>query len=234
MQVTKEKCRLGTILVLLAVALSAASTGCGSSSAASTRTATTTPTPTPTPIPTPTPTPTPTNPAPGITTIAPTSAPAGALAFTLTVSGSSFLPTSQVEWDGSSRTTTFVSSTQLQAHIMATDLASAGRVPVTVVNPAPGGGSSNAVTFTVPAATIAFQSLRALDGSDALNTNSVQNIWTMNPDGSGAVPLSRLTRRILLPVIRFGRQTAARLLMNRPGLWMAAMPPVPTTQPTSG
>jgi TolB protein len=76
---------------------------------------------------------------------------------------------------------------------MATDLASAGRVPVTVVNPAPGGGSSNAVTFTVPAAAIAFQSLRALDGSDALNTNSTQNIWTMNPDGSSAAPLSRLT-----------------------------------------
>jgi Tol biopolymer transport system component len=115
------------------------------------------------------------------------------LAFTLTVNGSNFLPASQVEWNGSSRTTTFVSSTQLQAHIMAADLAAAGKVPVTVLNPAPGGGSSNAVTFTVPAATIAFQSLRALDGSDALNTNSVQNIWTMNPDGSGAVPLSRLT-----------------------------------------
>jgi len=76
---------------------------------------------------------------------------------------------------------------------MAADLAAAGKVPVTVVNPAPGGGSSNAVTFTVPAATIAFQSSRALDGSDALNTNSIQNIWMMNPDGSGAVPLSRLT-----------------------------------------
>jgi Tol biopolymer transport system component len=76
---------------------------------------------------------------------------------------------------------------------MAADLAAAGKVPVTVLNPAPGGGSSNAVNFTVSAATIAFQSVRALDGSDALDTNGIQNIWMMNPDGSGAVPLTKLT-----------------------------------------
>jgi Tol biopolymer transport system component len=40
---------------------------------------------------------------------------------------------------------------------------------------------------------IAFFSVRALDGSDALDTNSVFNIWVMKNDGTGATPLTRLT-----------------------------------------
>jgi len=40
---------------------------------------------------------------------------------------------------------------------------------------------------------IAFDSQRALDGSAAANTNSVSNIWVMSPDGSAAVPLTKLS-----------------------------------------
>jgi Tol biopolymer transport system component len=40
---------------------------------------------------------------------------------------------------------------------------------------------------------IAFSSSSALDGSDALNTNGTVNLWSMNADGSGAAPLTRLT-----------------------------------------
>jgi Tol biopolymer transport system component len=116
----------------------------------------------------------------------------GGLAFTLTVQGSNFVPSSTVDWNGNSRTTTFVSSSQLQAQIMAADLAAAGKVSVTVVNPAPG-GTSPATTFTIAAATIAFSSTGALDGSDANNTHNTQNIWAMNPDGSGLTPLTKLT-----------------------------------------
>jgi TolB protein len=39
----------------------------------------------------------------------------------------------------------------------------------------------------------AFASRRALDGSDALNTNGTSNIWVVNADGSGVTPLTRLT-----------------------------------------
>jgi Tol biopolymer transport system component len=108
------------------------------------------------------------------------------------VNGANFVASSTVEWNGNSRTTTFVSSTQLQAHILAADVASPGKVNVTVVNPATGGGTSNAATFTVVANTIAFESTRALDGSNAGDTNVVDNIWTINPDGSGALPLTKL------------------------------------------
>jgi Tol biopolymer transport system component len=40
---------------------------------------------------------------------------------------------------------------------------------------------------------IAFASSRALDGSDANNTNGTPNIWVINVDGSGGAPLTRLT-----------------------------------------
>jgi TolB protein len=40
---------------------------------------------------------------------------------------------------------------------------------------------------------VAFDSSRALDGSDNLNLNQTFNIWVMNADGSGAFPLTRLT-----------------------------------------
>ena len=94
------------------------------------------------------------NPDPRITSINPTTALAGGPAFTLTVIGSGFVPVngsvgSLVRWNNASRTTSFVSSTQLTAMIPATDIAAAGTVSVTVINPAPGGGTSNSVTFTI-------------------------------------------------------------------------------------
>jgi hypothetical protein len=187
MRKRKERFAINIIAVLLGAALGLGISGCGSGSGA-------VPTPTPTPAPTPTPTPAPTpNPTPTVTTISPNSAPAGALAFMLTVDGANFVPSSEVEWNGSNRTTTFVSSSQLQAHIMAADLAAAGKVGVTVFNPSLGGGSSNTSSFTVATDTITFRSGRALDGSDAANTNNTTNIWVMNPDGSSPTPLTKLT-----------------------------------------
>lgn len=177
---SKKMNRVVSILAGLLIIAFCAS-GCGSGSGA-------TPGPTPTPAPTPTP-----NPTPSVGSISPSNAPAGALAFTLTVNGSNFLSSSTVQWSGSSRTTTFVSSGELKANIGAADLASAGKVAVTVVNPAPGGGTSSAATFTVVPATVSFQSSRALDGSDAANTNTVSNIWVVNPDGTGTAALTKLT-----------------------------------------
>ncbi len=94
------------------------------------------------------------NPVPALNSISPASATAGGAAFTLTVNGSGFLSSSVVQWNGSNRTTTFVSSTQLTAAITAADIAAAGTARVTVVNPSPGGGASNTLNFTIaPAST---------------------------------------------------------------------------------
>jgi hypothetical protein len=89
------------------------------------------------------------NPTPALTTLAPNSIAAGSAAFLLTVNGASFVPGAVVNWNGSPRTTTFVSDSQLTAQITAADVAAQGAANVTVANPAPGGGASNALTFNV-------------------------------------------------------------------------------------
>ena len=86
-------------------------------------------------------------PAPVVTGLSPSYATAGGSAFTLTVTGSNFVNGAKVRWNGSDRTTTFVSATQLRANILAADVTTAGTVPVTVLNP--DGGASNAMNFTV-------------------------------------------------------------------------------------
>ena len=67
-----------------------------------------------------------------------------------TVNGTGFVSgVSVVLFDGSNRTTTFVSSTQLTAAIRASDVTTPGSFLITVFNSAPGGGTSNAQTFYV-------------------------------------------------------------------------------------
>jgi hypothetical protein len=88
-------------------------------------------------------------PVPAVSSLSPASAIAGSTGFTLIVNGSGFVTTSSVRWNGSARTTTYVSATELRAAITATDLATVRSVPVTVYNPAPGGGTSTSMSFAV-------------------------------------------------------------------------------------
>jgi hypothetical protein len=90
-----------------------------------------------------------TNPVPTISSLAPSSATTGGSAFTLTVNGTSFVSGSTVYWAGVALTTSYVSAAQLTAQVPASDIASSGTPSITVATPAPGGGTSNAITFTV-------------------------------------------------------------------------------------
>lgn len=85
----------------------------------------------------------------------------GAATFTLTVNGTGFVSGAVVNWNGNARTTTFVSSSKVTATINAADVATAGTDSVTVSNPAPGGGLSNAAHFQVVKSgyTVAFGKL---------------------------------------------------------------------------
>jgi hypothetical protein len=91
-------------------------------------------------------------PLPTFSSLAPATMVAGSPAFTLTVTGSGFVNSSVVRWNGANRATTFVSATQLQAAISAADVAAAASIPVTVVTPAPGGGTSASQMFSITAA----------------------------------------------------------------------------------
>jgi hypothetical protein len=89
------------------------------------------------------------NPVPVASTLAPTNTTAGSTGGLLTINGSNFVETSTVLWNGMVRTTTFMSPTQLRALITTADLSAAGTAKVSVVNAAPGGGTSAVLSFPV-------------------------------------------------------------------------------------
>ncbi len=107
------------------------------------------------------------NPVPIAASMSPTTEVAGSAPVTVTVFGSRFVASSVVAWNGSPRATTFISATQLQATISTNDLSVAGAIPVTVVTPAPGGGTSAAIMFTViPAPVLTVSAATAVAGSN--------------------------------------------------------------------
>ena len=126
------------------------------------------------------------NPVPALTSLSPSSAAAGSGAFTLTVNGTGFVSGSVVRWNGADRTTTFVSATRVTASIPASDITTAGTTAqVTVFNPAPGGGTSAALTFTVNSPTNTGEvSVNPADGASDV---PVTTVVTVTGDGSADI-----------------------------------------------
>lgn len=73
----------------------------------------------------------------------------GSAGFTLTVNGAGFVQGAVVKWNGSPRTTTYVSAARVTATIPAGDIAAIGTANVTVVNPGTGSVASNVAYFQV-------------------------------------------------------------------------------------
>jgi hypothetical protein len=90
----------------------------------------------------------------------PTAVSPGSPAFPLSVSGTGFIPGATIALNGIPLQTTFVDNEHLSATVPATGVAKAATAAVTVVNPAPGGGSSNVVDFPIaaPETTVSFTS----------------------------------------------------------------------------
>jgi YVTN family beta-propeller protein len=147
------------------------------------------------------------NPVPAISVLSPSCAPAGeqfidGLDNQLTVIGPSptppagFVAGSVVRWNGRDRPTTYQPTSPtgapnaITAQISASDIAAAGTAVVTVFNPAPGGGSSNSLTFTItpgavdplsiavdPAGKFAY----ALNGGCYGGIGGFVSMYTINP-----------------------------------------------------
>lgn len=84
------------------------------------------------------------NPIPTINgPVSPQAVVPGSAGFTLTVHGAGFVSGAVVNWNGAVRSTTFISAGELQAQILASDVAAPGSALVTVTNPLPGGGLSS-------------------------------------------------------------------------------------------
>ena len=130
-----------------------------------------------------------------LTSLAPTFVTAGGPAYLETVIGTGFSATSVVNWNGSARTTTFVSSTQLRVQVSAADIASVGTASVTVAN---GGSASTAQTLTIGLPSTdatAFQinpqhngtiRFATILGASAL---PLAPSWTAQLDGTASYPL---------------------------------------------
>ena len=88
-------------------------------------------------------------PAPVIYSMTPEVVNAGTPSTTILIKGANLLPCSQAQFNGEDRPTTFVNPTRILMEVFASDLANPGKFLVTVVNPGPGGGYSNALTLTV-------------------------------------------------------------------------------------
>ncbi|MDR3574285.1 MAG: CHAP domain-containing protein [Anaerolineaceae bacterium] len=122
------------------------------------------------------------NPVPTTTSLAPDHLTAGTSTFTLTVTGTNFVPTSTVRWNGGDLATTYVSATQLKAQVTAALATNPGWMNVTVFNPTPAGGATVALIFKVisqtPGVCVPAKNI-SLSGSDTNNnstTGSTSNI----------------------------------------------------------
>lgn len=122
------------------------------------------------------------NPVPQITSIFPTSAVTGVSAFNLSVTGRNFVSGSVVLFNNMKSATSYISGTQLSVAIAANDLTTAGSFPVTVINPAPGGGASNALQFAVLSSTPAIQHIIVI----VKENHSFDNYFGQFPGANGA------------------------------------------------
>lgn len=115
-----------------------------------------------------------TNPVPVITSVAPNSLQAGATPQTLMVTGKGIVTGSQILINGAPRTTATLSATQLSTPLTAADLAVGAVNQIQVLNPTPGGGPSNILTFSVdPSLTLGLPVVLDLAPNGSLADNGI-------------------------------------------------------------
>jgi hypothetical protein len=93
------------------------------------------------------------NPVPSITSLSPSSVYAEGPAFTLTVNGTGFVPSTVIYWSPfePALTTTYVSGTEVTAQVPSVYISEPTTASVYAYNPPPGGGNSGDVNFAVVA-----------------------------------------------------------------------------------
>ena len=89
---------------------------------------------------------------PKITSLTPNTADQGDKGFTLTVTGANFVYGSVVKFNGTAKSTTYVSATELQAQIPSSDVLKTGEYDINVFSPIMGGKTSNSEKFMVQTA----------------------------------------------------------------------------------
>jgi len=130
----------------------------------------------------------PNNPIPLLSTTTPNTKQEGQPGFTLTVTGSNFIPSSVVRWNGADRATIFVHEGRLTAAIPAADIAAAGTAQVTVFNPTPAGGTSEARTFFMTVTDTFLDDFGRPDNGD------LGNGWVQKTPGAFSLAANRVVK----------------------------------------
>jgi trimeric autotransporter adhesin len=122
------------------------------------------------------------NPTPTVASLSPPQVNAGSSSFDLVVNGTNFLPNSTIVWNGTNLSTAYLSETQLEAQIPAANVATPGFADITVVNPAPGGGSSAPTGFGIAASATVINQL----ANDLVWDSTNQLIYLSVPSLAGS------------------------------------------------
>jgi Beta-propeller repeat/Abnormal spindle-like microcephaly-assoc'd, ASPM-SPD-2-Hydin len=134
------------------------------------------------------------NAVPQLKSVDPSSVSAGNQGFQLTLNGQGFTEAAVVNWNGTPLQTTYVASTVLTAMVGASDLTNSGAASITVTNPAPGGGTSHPIQFTISplAPLISFSSSALTFPAQSVGTASLaQKVAVQNP-GTALLTISRI------------------------------------------
>lgn len=129
------------------------------------------------------------NPTPGIDSLTPQQVEQGSSETIIVVAGTDFVRSSVVRVNGSDRRTHYVNGTELRATLVASDFAMAGTRQVVVFTPAPGGGTSNSVSLTIPVRTNPVPTITSINPSFA---NAGSSSITVTFTGTGFLPTSRV------------------------------------------
>ena len=170
------------------------------------------------------------SPTPSITSLSPSSVSTGSSPASMTINGTGFLTTSTVTFNGIAHTPTYVNASQLTISLTAADLATAGSYPVVVTNPAPGGGASAPVNFTV------------------LTNNPVPTVTTLSPaflsvgalaqtliiNGTGFVATSTVTFNGVAHAATYVKASQLTISITTSDLATAGSYPVVVTNPAPG
>ncbi len=158
------------------------------------------------------------NPLPTLASLTLTSIGAGSPDFVLGVVGTGFIATSKMSFGDLSLTPTSITSTELSFTIPASAVIGGGLFSVAITNPGPGGGESNAETFTVinPVPTL---------GSLSQQTTEIDSLaFPLQITGTGFVPHSMvqfgnstLTPSAVTPTLLTVQVTQAAITSSGPG-----------------
>src|SRR2546430_630499 len=118
------------------------------------------------------------NPLPSLSALTPATTAEGGPAFTLTVTGGNFVPSSVLRGNGATRVTTFVDAGQLAAAIPAADIAMWGTGVVSVFTPAAGGGTSGELPLRI----IPFSAF--VDDFNRADSADLGNGWVQKTPGA--------------------------------------------------